>query len=811
MEAKAIRRLKPGNEYNHLIKAAKHTDTYLLDVASVFDTIRTIKMVVKDSHHQVAGLAQVLKGSDLKSTLQRIWSFVYDHIQYKIDKPGTEQVRSPARSWADRVTGVDCDCYSTFISALLVNLGIDHVLRMTAYRQHNSNVAAIAKPWQHVYVIVVTNQEGYKANPTDPSNYIVLDCVKDEFNTEHGPITAFKDYPMNLARLDGVDGAQTVTVGIDDFTIDGLGRITRRRGKRTKETVATVSADSAKVVAPVPVSTTPAPAPALHQMKPVEPKVIQRKGQEAPGTREFVPGVRSITRTQTVTENSGQLKNGTKVGLGAPDKERYFNNIFPGSSNGFTYYDRELLYNDRPSGHKLMRFWIVDGVLKGHNTKGEFFTDFGNGVLQRIQGVKVWNPGVALGSIGTVWQVDEAGNLTSSLNGSFDVYGMMIDVEVVRRALANRKERLGNASIQGLNGLAALAEILGPHLDNPRFAAEVASIPMGYDDLSGICGLSGGLGIIDGLEDINGLAEALDQSTNDPDSVITIDGLGRVRRGRVRRAAAKRTSTKKPGAAQAEVTTEEVPAAKTRGSLPLYIPANTLRNLLALRALHIQRLNKNGHKFTNELSMNGLGGTDGIDGLGFLQNVWKGIQNTFSSQNLLRMGAAATSLIPVVGGAVSSVVSPLMEQGIAADNARGDIERMQQQAQQPAPQAPIQPLALSTGQQSAPQAPTGIQVPSGMGQEDTAAYNAAAEELNGLGNTAETKPGIIDWVKKNPGTTVALVAAGGYLAYSALSGSSKTTVSRKGLGGVKRRKTSKKSGSKRGTSAGVEKRPFSLR
>jgi len=90
-------------------------------------------------------IAQLLRKAQSIETIQSIWDFLYHNIQYKLDKNGLEQLRRPARSWAERYTGIDCDCFSIFASSILVNLGIPHYLRVTRYSQPT---------WQHVYVVV---------------------------------------------------------------------------------------------------------------------------------------------------------------------------------------------------------------------------------------------------------------------------------------------------------------------------------------------------------------------------------------------------------------------------------------------------------------------------------------------------------------------------------------------------------------------------------------------------------------------------------------------------------------------------------
>ncbi len=137
-------------------------------------------------------------------------TFLYDHIQYKLDKKGLEQLRRPNRSWAERQTGIDCDCFSIFVSSILTNLKIPHSFRITKYNRDE---------YQHVYVIVPAEDS--------KSGYITIDCVLSEFNYEK-PFTAKKDFPMslngiNVAVLSGAetDNVFDLVAGLDEMELLG--------------------------------------------------------------------------------------------------------------------------------------------------------------------------------------------------------------------------------------------------------------------------------------------------------------------------------------------------------------------------------------------------------------------------------------------------------------------------------------------------------------------------------------------------------------------------------------------------------------
>lgn len=185
MEAKKKRHIKPGMEYDHLFPSSENDNKTIRKNANVYHTVDFIPKVVQQTLAQTKKISQLLKGKTVYETCSNIWHFVYQHINYKKDEEGYEQIRSPARAWHDRKQGVDCDCYSVFISSILTNLGIPHILRITKYHREY---------FQHIYPVVSHN-----------GKQITIDCVTDKFDYEV-PFSEKKDYPMDLQYLNGFDG-----------------------------------------------------------------------------------------------------------------------------------------------------------------------------------------------------------------------------------------------------------------------------------------------------------------------------------------------------------------------------------------------------------------------------------------------------------------------------------------------------------------------------------------------------------------------------------------------------------------------------
>lgn len=187
--------IKPGTAYNKYFPATVGTNPLLSNGADVFETVDLVEKVVKGSLDQTAKIATVLKGSTLQETCRKIFNFCYQHIQYKLDKPGEEQLRTPARAWKDRKTGIDCDCFTVFVSSILHNLGIKH-----AYRICEINSKGY---YQHIYVVVPSDQSTYKINP---GKYFTIDPVLDRFNTEAPGITKVSDkMTIPVRMLNGID------------------------------------------------------------------------------------------------------------------------------------------------------------------------------------------------------------------------------------------------------------------------------------------------------------------------------------------------------------------------------------------------------------------------------------------------------------------------------------------------------------------------------------------------------------------------------------------------------------------------------
>lgn len=176
-----FRPIQSGLKYDSLFPKPNTQDRIIIQDGALEDTLELMKKVVWKYLSDTKKVSQKLKTESTFQTAQNIWEFLYHHIQYKLDQKGLEQLRRPARSWAERQMGIDCDCFSIFASSILTNLQIPHSFRVARYD---------ADYFQHVYVVL-----------DDKGKEIIIDPVLSRFDYEKA-YTQKKDYTMSLQGID---------------------------------------------------------------------------------------------------------------------------------------------------------------------------------------------------------------------------------------------------------------------------------------------------------------------------------------------------------------------------------------------------------------------------------------------------------------------------------------------------------------------------------------------------------------------------------------------------------------------------------
>lgn len=148
------RTIKPLSDYAHLIPGRenlKYSDEIVYKDVKPEDTAKFIRRIAREYKKDTSVLAKALKGESVKQTIENIWDFVAEHIQYVQDASDKEQVRRPLRTLYDQKG--DCDCYATLIASICENLDYSYTIRIAEYDNKGY--------FQHVYCII----EGYVCDP----------------------------------------------------------------------------------------------------------------------------------------------------------------------------------------------------------------------------------------------------------------------------------------------------------------------------------------------------------------------------------------------------------------------------------------------------------------------------------------------------------------------------------------------------------------------------------------------------------------------------------------------------------------------
>lgn len=174
--------------YDHLISSAEKSS--FLEGSGLGVTLSLIKDTVRKNHCQVSKLAKHLKSDSIKQSSFNIWHFITTNILYAPDTPGHEEIRTPARSWFDRNTGIDCDCMSVFASSLLIEMGYAPVLEIVEFNNKGE--------YSHIYVV---------------TNNIVIDPVLTTFNMRPPGITKILSMTIPVYSLNGIEKPLLIGLG----------------------------------------------------------------------------------------------------------------------------------------------------------------------------------------------------------------------------------------------------------------------------------------------------------------------------------------------------------------------------------------------------------------------------------------------------------------------------------------------------------------------------------------------------------------------------------------------------------------------
>lgn len=146
-------------------------------------------------YKQVERLAAHLKDADKLQSAFNVWHWLHTNINYNYDTPGQEEIRTPARVWRDRYSGVDCDCLAVFTACLFLNMGYKPYFEIVAFNN--------SPTYSHIYV----NLDGY-----------AIDRVLPVFLARPSGITKTKFMAIPVYELSGIGKCSTLQ-GVYDTTL----------------------------------------------------------------------------------------------------------------------------------------------------------------------------------------------------------------------------------------------------------------------------------------------------------------------------------------------------------------------------------------------------------------------------------------------------------------------------------------------------------------------------------------------------------------------------------------------------------------
>ena len=145
---------------------------------------------VKRSKKQTEAFAATYNEFKGPKSFYDLWHFVKYNIDYQEDEDGYQWIQSPSALYKKRVG--DCKSFTVFISSVLQNWGIEHVIRFVSYSKYDKDVT-------HVYVVARYKGKQY-----------IIDSTIDHYNQEITPYYHKKDYKImpEVAYISGVHTPQ---------------------------------------------------------------------------------------------------------------------------------------------------------------------------------------------------------------------------------------------------------------------------------------------------------------------------------------------------------------------------------------------------------------------------------------------------------------------------------------------------------------------------------------------------------------------------------------------------------------------------
>ncbi len=178
--------------------ACKRTE---LGDGDTFFSVQQIVTTINNYFYQCEKIAKLLKGKSLLFSCQNVHQFLFNHFQYKADSE-VQQLRSPACSWAQRFTGIDCKSYTILAGAILKAMGYNCYVR-----QIKQPYSLYPDDFSHVYLVVPISQEDNDLN----KGYYVIDGTIPTM--QETPYSDKSDEIVMCMKHIGLNGAQNRLFG----------------------------------------------------------------------------------------------------------------------------------------------------------------------------------------------------------------------------------------------------------------------------------------------------------------------------------------------------------------------------------------------------------------------------------------------------------------------------------------------------------------------------------------------------------------------------------------------------------------------
>lgn len=147
------------------VPESNNNDVTITHNASIKTIMQEMYKIVDRTLWQTEEVAKRLRRPTEFESVVNLFIYLLTHFKYKNDEWGFEQLREPIRSFKDRHSGIDCDCFSILIGSVLRHWGIRFFFRAVCYKR----VRCLA----HVYPVAVIN-----------NNEVPLDVVSRRFAYE---------------------------------------------------------------------------------------------------------------------------------------------------------------------------------------------------------------------------------------------------------------------------------------------------------------------------------------------------------------------------------------------------------------------------------------------------------------------------------------------------------------------------------------------------------------------------------------------------------------------------------------------------